>query len=835
MGQSRKSSVSIVAVDGRTVSNVGVTKADLIVNGVKFSRECLVLPELPLSFEVVIGMDILSCFEGLKITSGRVELLNPTVSAPAVPRPRCVIEDPDFTAELTAQGHWEVSYKLKQDPGLTGGIPHYGIRDEAVQDKFDKEIEQWIAEGILVPCPDQKSDGILPLMAIPEPAKNKVRPVVDCRNLNKEVESHTADADVCAETIREWRRMGRKLAVVDLAKAYLQIRVKSELWQYQRVKHKGTVFCLTRLAFGLNVAPKIMSRIVNHVLGLKKEIRAGTCSYIDDICVNTSKVDVTEVVRHLEAHGLMSKKPELLGESESVRMLGLKVRKTGEKLFWRRSGEVPEVKPDLTKRELFAACGELVGIYPVGGWLRTSCSYLKRESSQSGWDDVLPDHVQRNYADLLRRVRQDDPSKGRFDVLGDEAVLWSDASSLAYGVRVEVGGEVIEDGAWLRRKDDTTHINVAELEAVIKGLGLCVSWHMKRITVKCDNQAVVYWIRAMLTNEHIRPKGMSEIIVKRRLNIIRDIINDHGLSVELNYVQSQVNKADILTRVKSSWEKKEVGVVPPERIREVHERIGHRGVDVTLRAMQLAGQDCGREDVKKVLDACPQCRSIDPAPVHWPEGSLETPTDWQRVAVDTTHVGKDLYLTFTDCGPSRFTVWRKIRSESGYEVGSQVESLFAEHGPPQELLLDNSAAFHSRMLEQLCDDWNVYRRFRAAFRPSGNGIAERVHRTVKVMASRSRYGIQKAVYYYNLVQSPGADQYDEIPGITTTHATPIQTEDNSSGYVEGQRVYVKPGVGRCTAQWREAVVTDPNAGPLTVGVNGTPRHIGDIREFPFGN
>lgn len=35
------------------------------------------------------------------------------------------------------------------------------------------------------------------------------------------------------------------------------------------------------------------------------------------------------------------------------------------------------------------------------------------------------------------------------------------------GVALKVGGDIIEDDAWLRVKDDVTHINRSELDAVV--------------------------------------------------------------------------------------------------------------------------------------------------------------------------------------------------------------------------------------------------------------------------------------------------------------------------------------------------------------------------------
>ena len=62
--------------------------------------------------------------------------------------------------------------------------------------------------------------GVLPLMAVVQPTKNKVRPVLDFRELNKYVACHTKDGiDICEEVMREWRRMERATKIVDLKSA----------------------------------------------------------------------------------------------------------------------------------------------------------------------------------------------------------------------------------------------------------------------------------------------------------------------------------------------------------------------------------------------------------------------------------------------------------------------------------------------------------------------------------------------------------------------------------------------------------------------------------------
>ena len=63
-------------------------------------------------------------------------------------------------------------------------------------------------------------------------------------------------------------------------------------------------------------------------------------------------------------------------------ILRLKLQKnteTGELVF-RRSNQIPPLVDELCKWELFSTCEKLVGHYPVAGWLRVTCSYVKRQA-----------------------------------------------------------------------------------------------------------------------------------------------------------------------------------------------------------------------------------------------------------------------------------------------------------------------------------------------------------------------------------------------------------------------------------------------------------------------
>lgn len=99
-----------------------------------------------------------------------------------------------------------------------------------------------------------------------------------------------------------------------------------------------------------------------------------------------------------------------------------------------------------------------------------------------------------------------------------------DASSLAIGAALEANGNIIEDACWLRQ-NERSHINHAELDAVLRGVNLAVAWKMKRLVLITDSKTVYHWIQdAVSGRSRLKTKAASEMLIRRRLQIIMDII-----------------------------------------------------------------------------------------------------------------------------------------------------------------------------------------------------------------------------------------------------------------------------------------------------------------------
>ena len=357
-------------------------------------------------------------------------------------------------------------------------------------------------------------------------------------------------------TLRKWRQLQGELKVVDLKSAYLQIHISEDLWKYQIVRYKGIHYALTRLGFGLSCAPRIMTSILRKVLSLNDGVRRGTDHYINDIVVQESIVGVGEVRAHLTKYGLETKEPEDL---DGGRLLGIALNKDSSGCLHMSRG-TPLVDVDLnmtglTKRGLFLLCGRLVGHYPVAGWLRIHCSFLKCLGSSGSWDSPVEESVIKLMRELLRRTRLEDPVRGVWQVSQHgEVTVWTDASSLGLGVALEVDGSIVEDASWLRKESDYQRIIVAELEAVGHGVNMAIAWGFKTFTLAVDSLTVVSWMTSVIKKRNRVPtKGAVEMLVKRRLRVIGDIITEYGLNVTVRFVPSVENKADHMTRVSKRW------------------------------------------------------------------------------------------------------------------------------------------------------------------------------------------------------------------------------------------------------------------------------------------
>ena len=146
-----------------------------------------------------------------------------------------------------------------------------------------------------------------------------------------------------------------------------------------------------------------------------------------------------------------------------------------------------------------------------------------------------------------------------------------------------------------------------------------------------------------------------------------------------------------------------------------------------------------------------------------------------------------------DCGPSRFTIWRRIPPEEA----STVSAVF------EELLLDNSSTFRSQQLVQVCEKWNV----RCGLQEMELlNISGKLHEAEKVLLTSFKYDWRNPDVWYDFL---------------ATRETALKNKHRVGDYV-------KPARAKCTTRWLMGLVTAVRSA-TQVEVDGMPRHVADCR------
>uniref|UniRef100_A0A5S6Q606 Reverse transcriptase domain-containing protein n=1 Tax=Trichuris muris TaxID=70415 RepID=A0A5S6Q606_TRIMR len=242
-------------LSGERMRCVGTGTVNLrLERGNEATVETIVTSEKPMGFEFIIGMTGIVALGGVEINDqGLPRFCLGVQAACGEADTGCYIDEKDFTVAYDPKSHtWTAAWKWadnKAPETLWNTIEEYSPTAEA-RAEYKRELDLWVRNGWLVPYDEKKlgpARALIPLMVVTQRSKGTtVRPVMDIRQLNEYIDIFTANSDVCAHKLREWRRQGMNVSILDLRKAYLQIHVDQTLWPYQTVIVKDRRYALTR-------------------------------------------------------------------------------------------------------------------------------------------------------------------------------------------------------------------------------------------------------------------------------------------------------------------------------------------------------------------------------------------------------------------------------------------------------------------------------------------------------------------------------------------------------------------------------------------------------------
>ena len=168
--------------------------------------------------------------------------------------------------------------KVPRTPWRRGNPP----TDLAGQSVLDNEVESMLVKGATRKVESQDHEVVSPFFARPKKTPGKWRPIVSLKYVNKHLRYNKFRMTGVAQ-IRPWIRKDYYFVSIDLKDAYFSVGLHPSAWRYTRFNWKNTLYEFKCILFGLALAPRTFTKVVEAVLlFLRKAFKMLIMGYIDD-------------------------------------------------------------------------------------------------------------------------------------------------------------------------------------------------------------------------------------------------------------------------------------------------------------------------------------------------------------------------------------------------------------------------------------------------------------------------------------------------------------------------------------------------------------------------
>ena len=272
-------------------------------------------------------------------------------------------------------------------------------------------------------------------------------------------------------------------------------------------------------------------------------------------------------------------------------------------------------------------------------------------------------------------------------------------------------------------------------------------------------------------------------------------------------------------------EGRSVPVVPFKFMVEValtlHRQRSHPGRQKLLSAVKnLVWHPSVSVVVADISRTCERCQKLKVAGIAQPPVTrIETSSPFELVAVDLislprTQKGSTCCLVVVDHN-SKWLATVPLRTKTAKDVAEAMKSRILPGLPaiPQRVLSDNGPEFSSRLFNEVLEDLNIHHVYSTPYRPSSNGLVERVNRTLtELLRSEGATGVNwdghipKVVITYNnslhseLSMSPSCYLMTKTHVMRSSH---LLSSGDVNRWREGNPSFVPFKVGQLV--WRKVV------------------------------
>jgi len=651
------------------------------------------------------------------------------------------------------------------------GVPPKNLEAPAIYwKKFDRQsvesaVQDW-AKGVMEPCDT-------PLFAIPinpvpqDKVDHPLRITGDFKAFNKTIvaESTEDTNEVCSEALMAARRH-KDGTILDLSKAYQAVLLHPELRKYNAFMIQGKYYQSTRMLFGIAVGQKVLYKILNFILPPDCVI------YRDDILVPNS-LDVKKVVSMLQLHGFTVKEnswcfEDLHRQPSLTKMyLGLCLRSINNTVYWSRPDNI-SASPVETCADLAARLGAAAASHlPCVGAVRAEVAILRSligkyvGSNYSLWRSQCPQDLASLWNDIAETL-QERRWRPWYIPKFDTFHLYTDASSILLGgvIRGSHGKDIHDDILDFTRRSSQFHINLRELDAVIYGLQLLETVAPVNVDVLLyvDSKSCVCWTETAQRGWITRTKAQNKTLIKNRVDIIREILRVKNWRLKVNWLPSQQNPADKMTRVRSAFrlalkeqedkdeDEREMSPQAPviiapnfeqpieKRVEDLHRSHFHPGKEVLKQYISQLGWSVDNSLIDDVYARCVLCLRKRPAVpyINLKQTSPIPVRNWEWIQIDTLTVKAETKVMIAIDERTRFIEVQIVHgAPTARDTITLLTMLFHRYQLNEwHLRLDRGKEFYNSQVATWVTEHGGTCHYSTVRRPTACGMVERVNRSL---------------------------------------------------------------------------------------------------------
>lgn len=560
----------------------------------------------------------------------------------------------------------------------------------------------------------------------------KWRFVIDFRKLNSLVEMDAFPIPNIDKVLTTFEGCDH-FSVLDAASGYWQVTMKEDDRELTAFEAQGELYEFNVMPFGLCNAPATYQRMMTTILGTLKSCVA----YIDDVIVaskgfDNHLCDLRLLFDRFRQYNLKLQPSKCNLAMTSVKYLGHIISKDGispdpEKLKWLEQVDVPS-----NRKAADRFCGfvnYLSRYIPHLAHIVKPIFAAKSERKRFTWND----NCQAAFEAIKMKLLQD-PVMLRFPDFNKPFILHVDASDVAMGACLSQDKGPIH---FFSRTFNSAERNYSATDREFCALVNAVKYFRHIIfgyptTVYTDHQAVVSLI-------HQRPPANGRHA--RYLNVLSEF------TLNVMHIPGKSNvTADFLSRPVMHNDNLKMCAVDSNAIDNlisIYHNDGHFSVTKVRKALLSSGHWFPRmrarlQEFQKNCVVCARAKSYSNNNI--PQGSLPSFPEVQprqMVFVDivgplpTCKSGYRYIFTMIDAA----TKWLEAVPLTGIDSNRTINAFnnqwVLRHGPPARVHSDNGTNFRSARFCDFLSKCGIKQTFTTSYRPQGNSVIERQHRTLK--------------------------------------------------------------------------------------------------------